>query len=107
MKPVIDDLSSDPTLSSSAALAQALTIRADARLEAAPQDVNGALEDIRRATEMDSSIGRRWRVRSDAEEAAGNIQGAMEAVSRWAEVEPSFATKAKKELTRLSSKLAP
>ena len=102
--PVIENLSSSEDFSSSRALSHALTIRADARLDIFPPNVDGALEDSRRATAMDPLNGRAWRVLADAEEASGNIKSAIEATLRWGEADPSFATKAKNEVDRLSRK---
>mmetsp|Transcript_33594 Transcript_33594/g.67812 ORF Transcript_33594/g.67812 Transcript_33594/m.67812 type:complete len:120 (+) Transcript_33594:515-874(+) len=102
--PVIESLSSDDSgLSSSPALSHALTIRADARL-GFPQDVKGALEDSRQAAAINPNNGRAYRVLADAEEADGDVAAAIDATSRWGELDPSFATKARNEVARLSKK---
>ena len=104
MTPVIDNLSSNGDYSSSRALSHALTIRADARLDIFPPNVGGGLEDSLQATAIDPLNGRAWRVLADAEEAVGDIKSAIEATLRWGEADPSFATKAKNEVDRLSKK---
>ena len=102
--PVIESLSANMDYSSSRALSHALTIRADARLDCFPSIAEGALEDSKRATAINPLNGRAWRVLADALEANGNIEDAIQATSRWGEVDPSFATKAKNEIARLSKK---
>lgn len=103
---VIDTLSADSALSRSSTVARALVLRADARLEANPTDTGGgALEDAERAAEMEPSYGKAWRVLADAREARGNLKGAIEAVGRWGETEPSLARKAKAEVGRLKSRM--
>ena len=81
-----------------------MTIRADARLECFPPIAEGALEDSRQAAAINPLNGRAWRVLADAEEANGDIESAIKATARWGEVDPSFATKAKNEIARLSKK---
>jgi len=103
--PVIENLSSNEDYSSSRALSHALTIRADARLDSFPPIVDGAVEDSQQATAINPLNGRAWRVLADAEEAAGNIESAIGATVSWGEVDPSFATKAKNEVARLSKKV--
>ena len=102
--PVIESLSANDDYSSSRALSHALTIRADARLDCFPPIAEGALEDSRRAAAINPLNGRAWRVLADAEEANGDIESAIQATARWGEVDPSFATKAKNEIARLSKK---
>ena len=101
---MIESLSANEEYSSSRALSHALTIRADARLDCFPPIAEGALEDSRRATAINPLNGRAWRVLADAEEANGNIENAVQATAQWGNVEPSFATKAKNEIARLSKK---
>jgi hypothetical protein len=63
------------------------------------------LKDALDASILTDLNGRAWRIIADAKEAMGDIQGAMEAVILWAEKNPSFSAKAKKELDRLSKNL--
>lgn len=106
---IISKLSSgDASLSESHAHARALLLRADARLDLSPPNVTGALADARAAAENKAlaAVERKvWRVLASAEEAAGNISEAIAAVSQLTKVDPSFATKAKKEISRLSALL--
>jgi len=85
------------------ALTSALIQRADARLYLSPPDVDGALRDSTEATRIQPRNSRAWRSLAEANEAAGNNAGAIEAVKRWANADPSFSAKAKKEIARLSS----
>jgi len=112
LTPVITSLLSDEksnSLDKSTALAHALVLRADAYLEQtllSPLDSNtihDAHADAQMAISINHLDGRAYRVLADAEEALGNVIGAMEAVSKWAEVNPSFGTKARNELARLAS----
>ena len=100
----IYSLSNDDMLSNSRALAHALVLRGDARLELIPMNVQGAIDDCLRALEIDDVGGRAWRVLADSQEADGKIDEAICSVSRWADANPSFVTKAQKEIARLSSK---
>jgi len=102
---VIHSLEEDSLLRASNALAHALMLRADLFLNMKPRGTDDALRDIRRASRIDSFIdnGRGWRVLADAEEAAGNNLNAINAMSKWAEVNPQFITKAQREISRLSS----
>jgi len=88
-------------LASTAAMAHALVLRADVHLESYPQNIDQALEDTMKAIDIDSLHGRAWRVLADVREAKGDILEAMEAVSKWADVNPEFHAKATKELQRL------
>lgn len=101
-------------LTSTTAMAHALILRADAYLESSltnsnsnPQhaDADQALEDAMNAIaiDIDSPLlnGRAWRVVADVKEAKCDLVGAMEAISKWAEVNPEFRLKAEKELKRL------
>jgi len=96
-------------LHESTALAHALILRADAYLEQAQLSPNTTIHidkahvDVQMAISIDHLDGRAYRLLADVEEAMGNVIGAMEAVSKWAEVNPSFGTKARKRLARLAS----
>jgi len=90
-------------LDQTTAMAHALILRADAHIDSIPQNIDQALQDAMKAIEIDDLNGRAWRVIADAKEANGDVPGAIEAVSNWALKNPSFATKAKKEVERLSS----
>eukprot|EP00555_Chaetoceros_dichaeta_P013735 CAMPEP_0198263626 /NCGR_PEP_ID=MMETSP1447-20131203/12916_1 /TAXON_ID=420782 /ORGANISM="Chaetoceros dichaeta, Strain CCMP1751" /LENGTH=267 /DNA_ID=CAMNT_0043952309 /DNA_START=108 /DNA_END=911 /DNA_ORIENTATION=+ len=115
LTPVITSLLSDEksnSLDKSTALAHALVLRADAYLEQAllspgsssnSNTIHEAHTDAQMAISINHLDGRAYRVLADAEEALGNVIGAMDAVSKWAEVNPSFGTKARKELARLAS----
>ena len=87
-------------------MSHALLLRADAYLDSFSVDNQSkALEDALRAAEINHLDGRAYRVIADAHEASGDVLGAMEAVQKWANVNPSFVSKAKNELSRLSSKM--
>jgi predicted TPR repeat methyltransferase len=60
-----------------------------------------ALEDTMKAIDIDSLHGRAWRILADVKEAKGDIVEAMDAVSKWADLNPEFHVKATKELERL------
>lgn len=83
------------------ARAHALFLRADARLDMSPADIAGAVDDATLASQLAPSERKVWRVLSSAHEANGNIMEAINAVRKWGVVDPSFATKAKKEIERL------
>jgi len=112
---VVKSLLSDSTLCKSTALAHALVLRADAYLEQIPPSssltdnnlevTKDAYNDVQKAIEINHYVddGRAYRILADVQELSGNVLGAMEAVTKWAEVNPSFRTKAKKELARLSA----
>jgi len=85
------------------ALASAFVMRADARLELAMPNVEGALADSRRAAAIDPGNGRVWRVLAESEEASGNLDNAVAAVRKWGQIDPESATKAAKESDRLNS----
>lgn len=91
----------------STAMAHALILRADAHLESIPQNPKEALKDALLATTLNDHVsnGKAWRIVGDAKEMMGDILGAMEAISTWAEKNVLFSAKAKKELDRLSKKL--
>lgn len=107
---VISDLTKgDPVLMNSFAHAHALFLRADARADArldmSPANIAGAIEDARLASRIAPSERKVWRILANAHEAKGDIVEAVNAVRQWGVVDPSFATKAKKEIERLQSKL--
>jgi tetratricopeptide (TPR) repeat protein len=91
-------------LSNSYAYGHALYLRADARLEKSPMDTKGAINDARLAVQIVPKEIKAWRVLASAEEAGGNTEAAISAIHQWIKVDPSFATKAKKEIERLMSK---
>eukprot|EP00984_Skeletonema_dohrnii_P013872 scaffold5804_cov117-Skeletonema_dohrnii-CCMP3373.AAC.9 len=103
MTSVVTDLSknSNPALMNSYAMFHALTIRADARLDT--NNIDGAIEDARLASKIFPSEGKVWRILASAEEQRGSFDGAIVALGELARADPSFATKAKKEIERLSS----
>jgi len=116
LTPIVEALSSASStedgrdaLHQSTALAHALVLRADAYLEQALLSPDATVHadkahaDARMAIAIDHLDGRAYRLLADVEEALGNVIGAMEALSKWAEVNPSFGTKARKELARLAS----
>jgi predicted TPR repeat methyltransferase len=70
-----------------------------------PPNVEGAIEDAKLATELAPTERKAWRVLANAQEASGNIQGAIDALREWASVDISFSVKAKKEIERLSTLL--
>ncbi len=103
MSTVITDLSknSNPALMTSFAMFHALTIRAGARLDT--NNVDGAIEDAKLASKIFPSEGKVWRILATAEEQRGSMDSAIVALRELAKADPSFATKAKKEIERLSS----
>jgi (2Fe-2S) ferredoxin len=98
---VIQDLSkdSDPVLMTSFAMFHALTFRADARLDA--NNVDGAIDDATLASKIFPLEGKAWIILAMAEERRGSIDSAIMAFSELARADPSFATKAKREIERL------
>jgi len=103
MSTVVTDLSknSNTALMTSFAMFHALTIRANARLDS--NNIDGAIDDAKLASKMFPSEGKVWRILATAEEQRGSIDGAIVALRELARADPSFATKAKKEIERLSS----
>lgn len=93
----------NPILTKSYAHGHALYLRADIRLEKSPPDVERALIDARLAIQIIPSEIKAWRVVASAEEAAGNLEGAITAVKEWSKVDHSFSTKANREIERLLS----
>eukprot|EP00571_Detonula_confervacea_P012329 CAMPEP_0172300916 /NCGR_PEP_ID=MMETSP1058-20130122/2915_1 /TAXON_ID=83371 /ORGANISM="Detonula confervacea, Strain CCMP 353" /LENGTH=256 /DNA_ID=CAMNT_0013010863 /DNA_START=54 /DNA_END=824 /DNA_ORIENTATION=- len=93
----------DPTLLNSFAHAHALYLRADARLEMAPPNIDGAIADAKLASEIAPTERKVWRVLASAEEVGGNIKEAIDAIREGARIDPSFSTKAKKEIERLAN----
>mmetsp|Transcript_18582 Transcript_18582/g.26154 ORF Transcript_18582/g.26154 Transcript_18582/m.26154 type:complete len:254 (-) Transcript_18582:180-941(-) len=104
---VIKKLSLSDGLKESNAMAHALMLRADTRLEMIPLNLDGALQDSKCASEMrvEGFEGMAWRIRADAEEASGNILGAIDAMENWAKENPTFISKVKKEVVRLSKSI--
>ena len=93
----------DPILLNSFAHARALTLRADARLDMKPANIEGAITDATLASEIKPNERKVWRVLASAHEAEGNIKEAINALGELAVVDASFSTKAKKEIKRLAS----
>lgn len=109
----------DPALVNSFAHAHALYLRADARLDLLASSSSttqttitttttpnnnilyGAVNDAKKSTRIHPTEGRAWQTLSRVQEANGNIQEAMDAVEEWARLNPSFGTKAKREMERL------
>ena len=58
--------------------------------------------DAKLATELAPAERKGWRVLANAQEASGNVQGAIDALREWAIVDVSFSVKSKKEIERLS-----
>ena len=103
---VISELTKgDPVLINSFAHAHALFLRADARLDMSHANVGGAIADASLASRIAPSERKVWSILASAHEANGDIVEAIKAVRQWGVVDPSFATKAKKEIERLQSKL--
>ena len=120
---VIESLENNVEYSSSNALSHALIMRADCYIEqhqvppalSTTSNTNtntnsiinnviqAALNDAIKATSINHLHGRSYRVQADAYELLGDILSAMEAVEQWANVNPAFMSKAKNELSRLSS----
>jgi hypothetical protein len=95
----------NPLLSESYAHGHALYLRADVRLEKSPSDVEGAIHDARMAVQIIPNEIKAWRVLASAEESGGNLEASISAVKKWIEVDTSFATKARREIERLVSKM--
>lgn len=93
----------DQTLVASFAHAHSLLLRANANI--ALNNVDCAIDDATLATELAPNEGKAWRALSSAEEASGNILDAIEALKQWKKVDPSFSTKAKTEIVRLTELL--
>ena len=128
---VIESLDNHLEYSSSNALSHALLMRADCYIEQyqipptsttttitttttpvqentntnsiMDDEIQAALHDAIKATSINHLHGRSYRVQADAYELLGDILKAMEAVEEWAKVNPAFMSKAKNELSRLSS----
>lgn len=94
-------------LANTTVMAHALILRAEAYLEMIPRlnddNLNLALLDALRATNIHTMDGRSWRVVADAKEAKKDINGAIDAVKQWAKYNPNFSKKAFKEIERLSN----
>lgn len=99
------DKDEDPTLQNSFAHAHALSLRADVRLDMTPPNIDGAIADAKLASQKSPSERRIWRVLASALEAGGRIDEAIDAISELVRVDPSFSTKSKKEIKRLSGLL--
>lgn len=93
----------DQSLLTSFAHAHALSLRADARLDMSPPNIEGAIADAKHATQLAPSERKVWRVLASAYEAAGSINDAINAVRELLKVDPHFSTKAKNEIDRLAS----
>jgi len=87
---------------SSPALSSSFVQRADVRLVKTPCNVDGAVNDSIMATQIDPQNGKSWRLLAEANEAAGNVEDALMALRIYASLDSRFATKAKKEISRLS-----
>jgi len=70
-------------------------------MDMVPKDLEGARNDALYASKIDPDNGKHWRVLAEVEEEMGEISKAIEAVQKWAEMEPVFLSKAKKEMSRL------
>jgi len=93
----------DATIQNSYAHAHALLLRADAFLEMTPPNIDGALFDARKSVKIAPRERKAWRVLACAEEAGGNYTLAIDALREVAKLDPSFSTKARKEIERLVS----
>ena len=58
--------------------------------------------DAKLATELAPAERKGWCVLANAQEASGNVQGAIDALREWGIVDVSFSVKSKKEIERLS-----
>lgn len=83
-------------------LAQALIMRAQLGLDYTDAPLERAQTDARRAVVLDPQHPNVWRVLADIELHMGNSAQAIEALQKWAQNQPKFATKVNKELKRLS-----
>ena len=99
----IEEVTKDQDTAQHFAWSHALYLRADARLDLSPQDVEGAIADALLASQLSPTDFRVWRVLANAQEAGGEVEKAINALREGARVDPSFATKAKNEIRRLSS----
>lgn len=96
---VISALSKKDDLKDSRAMAHAHAMRADVL------PAEQAVADAKHATQLDPSNDKAWRTLVDACEATGNTKGAIHSLQNWSRASPTFATKALKEIQRLSEKL--
>ncbi|CAB9507530.1 expressed unknown protein [Seminavis robusta] len=109
---VINKLNSIPELAESAANVHAHTLRAQVHLETSNNhSVELAMHDIQQAIAMNAKNqllplpANAWRILADAQEQSGNIPAAMAALRQWAQLNPSYATKVAKEVSRLQQQL--
>ena len=84
-------------------MAHAHAMRAEVRLEI--KEYDEAVRDAKVATDLDATNDKAWRALADAQEAAGNVQGAVRTLQQWSKVCPAFSTKAIKEIQRLKERL--
>lgn len=96
---VITALDKKDELKDSFAMAQARAMRATANLKTS--HYKEAIEDAQCAVELDPTNDKAWRTLTDAHEASGNVQGAVEALQCWSKARPTFSKKANKEIQRL------
>lgn len=99
MSSVISALEKKEDLKDSPAMAHAHVMRAKAYLKKGVYE--DAVTDAECAVALDPAHDQAWRTLADAQEAAGNVQGAVEALKRWSKASPSFSTKANREIQRL------
>lgn len=106
----------DPDLSMSHALVSALLLRAEYRSDFSsfPSEekisnntdiLDSAEKDCRRAIQIESQNAMAYRLLADMLESKGDILGAIDAVTKSAQLDSSFFAKAKKELDRLGYKM--
>jgi len=96
---------SDNELSRSKCMAHALVLRARAILDFSSFDhLDEAREDIRLASELDPHHSTVWRVMADIEleSDGGRAPYAIQALQRWAQYQPQFATKVNREIQRIN-----
>ena len=100
---VISSLSGNSDLAASRALVTALLERAEIQILDSENNKNllGAIDDCNHAIEIDANNGRAWKILAEALELDGDTLGALDAVSKWAEVDVTFQTKARNEIIRL------
>merc|ERR1712127_622155 len=100
---VISSLSANAELSLSNALVSAYLDRADVRMQL--DKIADAIDDCNHAIQIEPNNGKSYRKLAETLEIKGDTLGAIEAVSKWAEVDSIFQAKARKELKRLGERL--
>jgi len=103
---VIAALSKIEELAESKCMAHALIMRAQSVLDFDSNDddlLRSAREDILSASLLDPHHSTVWRVMADIEVALGQAPHAIQALHRWAQYQPQFATKVNREIEQITN----